>query len=307
MKNKLLIVLAFVLCLVLLCGCGASSPMDYIQGSIDSNNKGFIAEDGFSAEGFYGNPEAPATAPDASVGVLDARKLIKTVYLTIQTKYFEDYVETVKTTVAEFNGYIEKSDISSYKSYDRRAEYTIRIPSDRLDAFTSHISANGVVVSTTSSQDDVTLTYVDMEAHVKALKVQEESLLRLLSQAETVEDIISIEDRLSYVRYEIDSYESQLRTYDSLINYSTVYLDIEEVEREEPVTEPETVWGRIGKNLKNAVYHIWQFLKNLFVFLISALPYIALITVTALPVLYFTVFRPARKRKKAQKKNNNNP
>ncbi len=301
MKHKLIFALALMLCIALFCGCGSG---EYLGNSKAEADYGYVVNDGLSADGFYESPESGAT--DTGTGVLDARKLIKTVHLSIQTKFFEDFTQTVVTSVNAFNGYIEKSDISSYKTYDRRADYTIRIPAQRLDEFTSHISENGVVVSITSSQDDVTLTYVDMEARVTALKTQEESLLRLLAQAETVTDIMEIESRLSDVRYEIESYESQLRTYDNLIDYATVYLSISEVEREEPVSEPETVWDRISNNLEDAVYYIGEFFQNLFVFVVSALPYLAVITVIVLPILYFTVFRPARKRKKARKNKENN-
>ena len=69
----------------------------------------------------------------------------------------------------------------------------------------------------------MTLQYVDLESHKKALTTEQDRLIELMEQAETVEDIITIEGRLSEVRYQLESMESQLRTYDNKIDYSTVY------------------------------------------------------------------------------------
>ena len=52
----------------------------------------------------------------------------------------------------------------------------------------------------------------------------------MLSKSEDVETLIALEQRLSDVRYEIESIERSLRNYDMQIRYSTVELDLREVE-----------------------------------------------------------------------------
>ena len=60
----------------------------------------------------------------------------------------------------------------------------------------------------------------------KELETEQQRLLELLETAESLDDILTIESRLTEVQYELDSKESQLRTYDNQIDYSTVYLDL---------------------------------------------------------------------------------
>ncbi len=93
---------------------------------------------------------------------------------------------------------------------------------------------------------------MDLESHKKALVTEQDRLLELMEQAETVEDIITIEGRLSEVRYQIESMESQLRTYDNKVDYSTVYLYINEVRRYSPSEE-----AGVGERIKSG------FLKSL--------------------------------------------
>ena len=48
----------------------------------------------------------------------------------------------------------------------------------------------------------------------------------MLSIAETVEDMLSIQRELTEVQYELDSLTGTLRYYDNQVNYSTVSLTV---------------------------------------------------------------------------------
>ena len=105
----------------------------------------------------------------------------------------------------------------------------------------------------------------------------------LVEKADKMEDIIVIYERISDVTYEIESYESRMRTYDDQIAYSTVNISVEEVERETQVVE-ETAWQeivrRLGENLEDIgdsfkEFFIGQFLifrgiiiRNIFLFFV---------------------------------------
>ena len=77
---------------------------------------------------------------------------------------------------------------------------------------------------------------MDTEARISSLQTEYDRLLELLAQAESVDSLISLEARLSDVRYQLESYKSQLRTYDNLVDYSTVSISVSQVLR---VTSPE--------------------------------------------------------------------
>ena len=299
MKRRILPLACLLLAAVIfLGGCGAAVSQDYFNGK--SEDMAADAEYPMQAETSAAQ-SFELDGADSNTALSDSRKLIKTVSLSFETEAFDAFTETVDRSAAACGGYIEQSEVSggSRSKAGRFASYTVRIPVNRLEEFSSEVSTAGVVTNKTSSQEDVTLTYVDIEAHITALQTERESLLRLLEQAESIEDIISIQDRITGVQYELESYTSRLRTYDNLIDYATIHLYVSEVEYEEEIIESPSVWAQIGKNLKNAVRG--KFFRGLFVFLVSALPYLAVVAVISLPILYFTVFRPARKRKKARK------
>lgn len=305
MKKRLFVILSVLLIFMLTyAGCGSAAK-----------------EDAMDMGGNYSEPEAApegevsTDSSDSSVEVeegsdaLKNRKLIERVNITVQTKEYDSFINNINKAINDYNGYIEYSDVYNDEDYsaDRRAYLTIRIPADKLKEFTSLVSDIGTVTSKSTSVEDITLQYVDTQSHIKALRTEEETLLRLLEEAKDLDDVLVLQSRLTEIRYQLESYESQLRTYDNLVTYATVELNVYEVEREVVSGDVETVWDEIGANLSTAVYNIGNFLRGLFVFLVSAIPYLALIAIIVVPILYFCIIRPARKRKKAKEQANDQP
>lgn len=205
---------------------------------------------------------------------IGVRKLIRNVNLNLETKDFDLLLSRMEEQVNQLGGYVENSDISgnSYNyTANRFGTLIIRIPSEEVDAFLSQVTEIANVTNKSETIKDVTLDYVDTESHIKALKIEQDSLLALMEKAEALDDIIKIQSRLTDVRYELENYESQLRTYDNLIDYSTITLLIEEVER---ITKIETsFWGEIKVKLIRNLRQIGDDIKAISIWLVSSLPY----------------------------------
>lgn len=206
------------------------------------------------------------------------RKLIRTVHMDIEAKDFDGLTSTVMQQIEALGGYTERSEVNGggYNTDNRHyASIVARIPSDKVDQFIGTVKEQGNVTSQQESVDDVTLQYVDVESHKKSLKIEQERLLALLEKANRLEDIIALEQRLSEVRYQLESYESQLRMLDNQVEYSTVNMNISEVERITPV-ENKTVWSRMSSGVQQSVYDIGKGLQNFSVWFVVKLPYFVL-------------------------------
>lgn len=252
----------------------------------------------------YGVETASPAEESGNTQVTDtSRKLIKNVNMSVETRDFETLLSQVETKTSEMGGYIQDSSIyngSSYGTYrdTRYASLTIRVPQEKLDGFIKDVEGISNVIRCNQNVEDITLTYVDLESHKKALEVEQQRLLELLEVAESVEDIITVESRLSQVRYELESMASQLRTYDNLVAYSTVYMDISEVEELTPVVV-ETTGQRIVRGFVNSLKSVGRGIREFFVGLIINLPYLVIwgiiIAVAALIVIRL------RRRKKGKR------
>lgn len=147
----------------------------------------------------------------------------------------------------------------------------IRIPASALSGFVEHVNASANVTSSSESAKDVTLDYVDTEAKITALETEQARLLELLAKAENLNAILTIEERLSDVTYELERYASRLRELSNLVDYATVYLTIHEVEVLTPVEEP-TVWQRISTGFNETLTDLSGKLTDLFVWVIVESP-----------------------------------
>lgn len=233
------------------------------------------------------------------------RKLIRTASLEVETENYDLLLANIEQQVAQLGGYIE--DISSYSGNnyvsvqekdafrDRCASITARIPQQRLDEFLDGIGEEANVIGRSESTEDVTLQYVDLESHKKALQTEQERLLKFMEQAETVEDLITIESRLSEVRYQLESMESQLRSYDNRIDYSTVYMSVNEVEKYTPPADV-SVGERIRDGFLESLSGVGEGIADLGISFVIYLPYIVVwAAVLAAAVLIFRRIRRKRK------------
>lgn len=290
-----------VVCLVMMSvitGCGSSTGK-YSNSATTNDTAAAVAAESYADAGGYGVYESASeyyaediveyeesgmtqgaelsgeTAPASD------RKLIRTVDLYTETEQYDDLLATLEVQIASLGGYVEyryqyNGNIYENRTYSRRSStLTVRIPSDRLDEFITRVGETSNIVNKEERVEDVTLRYVDLESHRNALVTEQERLLELLEQAETVEDLITIESRLSQVRYELESMESQLRTLMNQVSYSTVNLSIQEVQRLSP-TEEVTIWGRMRQGLADSFYNLGMGFQNGFVGFVINLPYIAL-------------------------------
>jgi len=289
MLRKITSLLAVLLVLALFAGCGSS------VGGLSNG----VAMDG--APGEMMDSVGPSLNEKGELDLEStsqtSRKLIRTVQINAETKEYDTFLEEVKAKVDAAGGYIEQSSENNSPSRQyRSASMTLRIPAGETDGLLALIGEMGTVTRQEESVKDVTLDYVDVQSHLKALRAEEESLLDLLENAESVGDIISIRDRLTTVLYEIEAYESTLRTFDNQVDYATVTLYVNEVDREVPAAQ--TMWQEIGGNLTEAVSDIGLFFRNAFVFLVSASPY--LIVFVGIPglILFLLIWISVKRHRK---------
>lgn len=294
-------IFAIALCLILVIGlaaCGASKDAEAELYSMQSNTAMmdmFVAENSAadSAGGASVTSSPSATKPDTE------EKIIKTVVLHVQTKEYTAYISSINESVASLGGYVEKSgsDLGPGSNYNRSATYVVRIPAEKLDAFLESANEKGTVTSINEEQQNVTLEYVDLESRISAFKTERESLTKLLENAESLENILAIQERLSEVNYEIENYTAQLRVLANRVSYSTVTLNIREVER---VTEQEpTLWSRIKNRFLDNLDDLIDGLKNAVVDIVGGLPILLPIAVVA--VIAVLIIRKLIKKRKAKR------
>ncbi len=330
-RSILAILLAMLLALTILTGCGATSKSMAAADSAPAGSYQYNmtaespAEEPASMEtkADYDTAEteeaydtvateagggAETPEPDDSVADYTA-KIIYTASVSIETTEFDKAVAALESQVQKIGGFVESSNVTGDTQYhddgtttvvNRWAYYTVRIPCDHFESFLHETEGFGNVTSTSRDAQNVTSAYTDYEARLSSLNTQEERLLDMLAKSEDVETLIALEQRLSDVRYEIESIERNLRNYDMQIKYSTVNLDLREVEVYTPTVPVRRTFGqKLADSLSDGWNGFTRGIQNVILGLASALPALILLAVIIAAVI--VCIKKARKKRKAKK------
>jgi len=268
---KKALVYLIVIMLVFGFGCSSSKEEDYQEAMImESMEPEAKTSDGFGNDDVkYG-------------GIQTNRKIIQSAYIVMETLSFDETIKTVKDKTYEYLGYFEKMRVDGKRmdlpdnEQRRDAYFIIRIPKDKYEHFLNAFENMGNVIVNELNSEDVTDVYIDTEARLKTLKVQEERLLDILKTATEVEDIIVLEERLSEIRYDIEGYTGTIRKWDNLVDFTTVQLEISEVQK---VTEPkpEGMMSRSVETFVESTEDVAEILTNFVIFAFGFTPYLIIL------------------------------
>lgn len=325
MKKKLALLLTVLLLVSVFAACGQSAETSAVEdGFAYSSNQAadleYMMEEPAMPEAeeekaaFSTSTQTSNTAmlPEEQIENFN-EKIIYTGYIHMQTTEFDDTVLQLENIVKEFGGFVQDSSVQgnartmsdgSTVVQDRWAHYVVRIPTDKFNTFMSRADGIGNVTNSSRSAQNVTSQYTDYEARLSSLKIQEERLLEMLKQSGDLDSLITLEARLSEVRYEIESIERNLRNLDQKLAYSTVDLEVQEVEKYTPYVP---VTRTFGEKLKDAFSDGWngfmRSLKNFILWLAeSLLTLIFLAVIIFIGVKIIKKRRTNRKEKKQTKK-----
>lgn len=312
MKKTLALILAFLM-LLSLCACGASSKGGDTSGTTESIQEApaAAAEDSYGGLASYSSDisyeYAEAEEQDGSgeteTAEVDPDKIIYSGEAQVETQNFDDSIAKLMDMLEQYGGWIESSSLSGANYYsisrgnsgNRSASYTLRIPSDKFETVMNSLSQLGNVPYTYTYSENVTAQYYDTQARLTAYETQEARLLEMMEKAETVSDVITIEEKLTELRYEIESLQSTLNNWDRKVSYSSLYVTVDEVGEYTPQPQ-QSYLQELWQALTGAFKDLGQFFKNFLVFLVSIIPTIIVL------VILFLVFRPVYRKLRARRK-----
>lgn len=210
-------------------------------------------------------------------------KFIYTVNLTAETTQFGEDITTLKDLVSSVDGYFEYASQQELGLY-RYGSYTIRIPADDLDTFTSQAGSLFLVTNSTSQIEDISYEYYDTQGRLETQQLKLERLQALLAQAETMEDLITLESAISQTQEAVDAYSGNMVYYDAQVEYATVQLSLYEVSTLSNVEQtPMGFSGQLSNAFGNGIDSFINSLENLALFFayhwLSLLVWAGIITV----------------------------
>ncbi|MBR6786460.1 MAG: DUF4349 domain-containing protein [Clostridia bacterium] len=240
--------------------------------------------------------EAAPMLASGDMGAVQAAKIIRTIDYTIKTKTFDTDYEAIQQLALASGGYVESLNVYGdvLSGETRYAHFTLRIPAEKLQEFIGKANTVGAATAYSEHMQDVSADYYDTAARLETQQAKMERLNELLSQATSMTDLIEIESAISDTQYQIDRYTGQLNYFDSKVNYSYVYVSLQELSDADAVELPDVTLGeRIVNAVKESVRDMGEFAEAAIVFMLAALPWCAVLAVI---VIVIKMVRRAKKK-----------
>lgn len=268
-KSVILTILSLFIIVLIMSSCSASkimtesSTQDNAMDSVESPEMGFDYDEESGTD--FNNSVEP-------------KKVITSIYLSLETMEFDSTIKNLDNIINKNNGYIENSYVSNSSRTSnkvfKRAEYTIRIPRDNLEVFTSGVDSIGSVISKNTSREDITKQYYDTESRVDLLEAKEKRMIALLEKAQNMEDIIAIENQLSEIIHQKENLTRNILDMDDKISYSIVNINISEVEKlRTDITTETTFASKISNAFTDSLYMFKVGVQGFVVVFIYILPF----------------------------------
>ena len=265
--------------------------------SADSAQYNYSSESAYASESMINNSGAYSDEGEPSeYSIADSlkntdKKLILTSHLNMETTDIDTVIEKLINSVNKYNGYVQNASLST-KNTPRYYEATIRIPADQYTSFLNDIQENGNTIAYSEEVEDITDSYTDLTARLNSLKTQREKVLEFYDKAETIEELMSIENRISELQYQIEYYEAQIKNYDLLVAYSTLHIRITETKTYTPVND-----GFFTSLARSFINGFHEFINNIGDFIIDiAYNIFTIIALILFVYIAYLIYKAIKKR-----------
>lgn len=189
---------------VLLTGCsgGADSTSSAGGDSVQATGAApapDALQDTYSQDGTGTAREGDTSSGGTLSGVTVERSVIAVADITLRSEDVAGAVDTVQSVALSLGGYVSGQDVSSSPDDPERSRATIvvRVPTAKLETAIDRMQDAGELVRVTSDARDVTEQVVDVDSRVESARASVERIRALLSQAQTLGDVVRIESELA--------------------------------------------------------------------------------------------------------------
>ena len=240
--------------------------------------------------------EEEAVAFDSDVPAAEEKKIIRTARLTIYTQTFDTSLENLRALCEADGGWIESSSESTNSRTSlRTANLTLRLPQEALDGYLAGADQLGRITSRSETATDVTASYQDTQTRLATQVALMDRLQALITESGDLSDLLALEAQIADTQYQIDALTTSLNRTDRQAAYSTVTVSLYEETAPAITDTTVSLSERISAALRMGWEAFTDFCQDMLVFVIAALPFIAIVVVL---VIALAIIRKVRRNKK---------
>jgi hypothetical protein len=233
--KKLVVILAIVAAAAA-CGGSASSgagPASLSQGRSAQSGVAPAPKSSGGGQASSGGSSFNPSNPADVVPALQGPPVIRQAQLAVSVTSgsFDSKLTQVRTLVETEGGYIAGTDAQSTTPSDSQIHtgtINFMVPAANFDATIDQLAKVGTLQSEHITGTDVSAQYVDLNARLANAQAQRDAMLALLAKAQTVTDIINVQNQIGQITGEIEQLKGQIKYLNDNTSYSTVTVTLTE-------------------------------------------------------------------------------
>ena len=218
------------------------------------------------------------------------RLIIQTASVQLETESFDSAVSNLRSIPSVFGGYTQSERLFTVNR-QQRFEIVIRVPAADFENALNQIEQIAFSRSINVSAEDVTDQFYDMSARLETRLIEEERILALIDQTNTLRELLDLESRLSSTRLQIERYRTSLADLAGRITYSTIHVHLFDMEETYEAIAAATFGERIGGAFGSSIDGTISVFQFLIVVLAGAIIPLTIIS----PLIILLVFRYRKK------------
>lgn len=155
-------------------------------------------------------------------------RIIKSTDMTIEVDKggFDDAFGRADLIVGKYGGFVVSSSTWGEKSMS--GTMLIRVPSKNFALAKDELSRLGEIKSESTSGQEVTDQFVDLNARLRTWQAQANVLMKLMSEANSISETMTVQRELQQVQFQIEQIKGQLRVLRDQTSYATIALEVHE-------------------------------------------------------------------------------
>lgn len=177
------------------------------------------------------------------------RMIVRTGQMNLKVADVAGALDQIRTIAQSLGGYVVSSDWQAGED-DSSASIAIRVPSGNYESATLSLRDLAIEVLYESTRaEDVTEEYTDLEARLRNLEATEDRYVQLLEKAETVEEMLEVEEKLSDTRGRIEQIEGRMLYLEQTSATSLIQIRLVEESPLEADFEVDKIKVEVGERV----------------------------------------------------------
>lgn len=160
--------------------------------------------------------------------------------------------EAAMRIVRDASGFVSSMRASSDPSRPARADMSLRVPAASFGSTLAALATLGTVTQRSMQGEDLRGPMTDTGARLRNLRHTEHDILKIMDRSGNVDQIMNVENRLSDVRGQIETLESELKDMHGRVTYATI--DVRLVARAANALPEDSAFVRIADSAHAALH-----------------------------------------------------